>query len=126
MKIKYALSILITLASAGAAAAAETRTCNDPGVAGLYMQASLTGKESARQNLGSALFTLIRCLSTSGVALPKSQLRGPYSIAVEYLAYTSKVSIALVSDEEIDAMARLLPKAKAEKNKKDTSGGSYD
>lgn len=126
MKIKCALSILISLASAGAASAAQAKTCSDPGVAGLYMQAALTGKDTARQNLGSALFTLIRCLSTGGVSLPKSQLRGPYAVAVEYLAYTRQVSISPVSDEEIDAMARLLPKAKDDKNKKDAAGGSYD
>lgn len=124
MKIKCALSILITLAAAGAASAAPAKTCADPGVAGLLMQAAVTGKEAARQNLGSALFNLIRCLSSEGVALPKSQLRGPYAIAVEYLAYSSQVSIALVSDEEIDAMARLLPKAKDDK--KDATGGYYD
>lgn len=126
MKIKYALTILISLFAAGTASAAQAKTCSDPGVAGLYMQAAVTGKDTARQSLGSALFTLIRCLSAGGVALPKSQLRGPYAVAVEYLAYTSQISLALVSDEEIDAMARLLPKAKDDNNKKNTAGGSYD
>jgi len=123
---KILKAMMIVLASAAWAGAAQPKTCADPGIAGLYWQAASTGQETARNGLGTAMFTVIRCLATGGVALPKSQLRGPYTIAIEYLSYASQVSISFVSDEEIDAMARLLPKCKADKTKKVCSGGCYD
>ena len=124
--MKYLIMTTMILTAAGEATAAKAATCADAGIPGLYIQAATTGREAARNNLGAAMFNVIRCLSSGGITLPKSQLRGPYSIAIEYLAFTRQVSIKLVSDEEIDALARQLPKSKDKNKKEDCSGGCHD
>ncbi len=122
--MKFFLAFILLSVAAAEVSAGQLKTCPDPGIAGFYKRAASTGQLAARQDLGTAIFAAVQCLATGGGTLPKSHLRGPYAVAVGYLAFTKKVDISMVSDDEIDAMARRLPKGKGVK--KNCGRGCYD
>lgn len=100
-----------------AAVAGPENPCKDPGIAGLFQQAITTGMESDRKALGTALYSAVLCITKTNGPLPKSHLRGPFAVVIEYLAFVRQVSIDIVSDDTIDAMARRIKPGKSRKVK---------
>ena len=116
--------LVIMLFAAASAAMAQSQVCggNVKKLEMLYAAAVATGGQAENAALAQALFPISTCLADKG-ALPASGLKGKYAIYWEIWSALSGTTITLVTDAEISAIARRLPKSKSKCPKKAACGG---